>query len=66
MSAGWSRYGEDIRRLDILVNNAGMFLFKPLAETTEEEFDRMFALNTKGRILRSRKWRRSSRKAVAS
>jgi 3-oxoacyl-[acyl-carrier protein] reductase len=35
-------------RLDILVNNAGMFMFKPLAETTEEEFDRMFALNTKG------------------
>ena len=35
-------------RLDILVNNAGMFMYKPLAETTEEEFDRMFALNTKG------------------
>ena len=35
-------------RLDILVNNAGTFMFKPLAETTEEEFDRMFALNTKG------------------
>jgi 3-oxoacyl-[acyl-carrier protein] reductase len=35
-------------RLDILVNNAGMFMFKHLAETTEEEFDRMFALNTKG------------------
>jgi 3-oxoacyl-[acyl-carrier protein] reductase len=35
-------------RLDILVNNAGMFMFKHMAETTEEEFDRMFALNTKG------------------
>jgi len=35
-------------RLDILVNNAGMFMFKPLAEMTEEEFDRMFALNAKG------------------
>jgi 3-oxoacyl-[acyl-carrier protein] reductase len=35
-------------RLDILVNNAGMFMFKPLADTTEDEFDRMFALNTKG------------------
>ena len=34
-------------QLDILVNNAGMFMFKLLAETTEEEFDRMFALNTK-------------------
>ena len=35
-------------RLDILVNNAGMFLYKPLVETTEEEFDNMFALNAKG------------------
>jgi len=35
-------------RLDILVNNAGMFFPKPLAETTEEEFDRIFALNAKG------------------
>jgi len=30
------------------VNNAGMFLFKPLTDMSEEEFDRMFALNTKG------------------
>jgi 3-oxoacyl-[acyl-carrier protein] reductase len=35
-------------RLDIVVNNAGDFLAKPLAETTEEEFDRLFALNAKG------------------
>jgi len=35
-------------RLDILVNNAGMFMYKPLIETTEEEFDSMFALNAKG------------------
>lgn len=35
-------------RLDILVNNAGMALFKPLDETTEQEFDRVLALNTKG------------------
>jgi 3-oxoacyl-[acyl-carrier protein] reductase len=26
-------------KLDILVNNAGISLFKPLAETTEQEFD---------------------------
>jgi 3-oxoacyl-[acyl-carrier protein] reductase len=38
----------DVGRLNILVNNAGMFMYKPLVETTEEEFDRMFALNTKG------------------
>ena len=35
-------------RLDILVNNAGMFTFKPLVETTEQEFDQIFSLNAKG------------------
>lgn len=35
-------------RLDILVNNAGMVIFKPLIETTEQEFDQIFALNAKG------------------
>lgn len=35
-------------RLDILVNNAGMALLKPLVETTEQEFDQIFALNAKG------------------
>jgi 3-oxoacyl-[acyl-carrier protein] reductase len=35
-------------RLDILVNNAGMGLVKPLVETTEPEFDQVFALNAKG------------------
>lgn len=36
------------KRLDILVNNAGMALMKPLLETTEQEFDEIFALNAKG------------------
>jgi 3-oxoacyl-[acyl-carrier protein] reductase len=35
-------------RLDILVNNAGRFMPKPLAETTEEDFDQVMALNAKG------------------
>jgi 3-oxoacyl-[acyl-carrier protein] reductase len=35
-------------RLDIVVNNAGMFIYKPLVEMTEEEFDSIFALNAKG------------------
>lgn len=30
----------------ILVNNAGVFLFKQLADTTAEEFDRQYRLNT--------------------
>jgi 3-oxoacyl-[acyl-carrier protein] reductase len=35
-------------RLDILVNNAAISLNKALVETTEQEFDQIFALNTKG------------------
>ena len=35
-------------RLDILVNNAGRFMPKPLAETTEDDFDQIIALNAKG------------------
>src|SRR5438094_1343772 len=35
-------------RLDILVNNAGIAFSKTLAETTEQEFDEIFALNAKG------------------
>ena len=35
-------------RLDILVNNAGISIHKPLVETTEQEFDQIFALNAKG------------------
>lgn len=34
-------------RLDIVVNNAGIGLIQSLAETTEEEFDRVFAINVK-------------------
>ncbi|WP_320777584.1 SDR family oxidoreductase [Streptomyces sp. CRN 30] len=33
--------------LDILVNNAGMTVPRPLAHVTEEDYDRVFALNTK-------------------
>jgi len=35
-------------RLDILVNNAAMFTSKALVDTTEEEYDRLFALNARG------------------
>ena len=37
-------------RLDILINNAGIFWAKPILETTEEEYDRMFAVNAKGQF----------------
>jgi 3-oxoacyl-[acyl-carrier protein] reductase len=39
---------EHFGRLDILVNNAGVFFTKPVAGVTEEEFDRIFAVNVKG------------------
>jgi len=42
---------EHLGRLDILVNNAGVFFTKPLAEVTEAEFDRIFAVNVKGTFL---------------
>ncbi len=44
-------FDETIRhfgRLDILVNNAGLLTNKLLADVTEEEYDRLFAVNVKG------------------
>jgi 3-oxoacyl-[acyl-carrier protein] reductase len=35
-------------KLDILVNNAGIMFTKPVSATTEEDFDRIFAINVKG------------------
>jgi 3-oxoacyl-[acyl-carrier protein] reductase len=44
-SAGLERFG----RLDIVVANAGVEIVnQPIAEVTEEQFDRLFAINTKG------------------
>jgi NAD(P)-dependent dehydrogenase (short-subunit alcohol dehydrogenase family) len=34
-------------RVDILINNAGIFPFGPTDKTTEEDFDRVYALNVK-------------------
>ncbi len=40
------RTGSD--RFDILVNNAGIGVLKGFEDTTEEDFDRVFAVNVKG------------------
>lgn len=38
---------EEFGQWDILVNTAGMIVRKPIAEFTEDEWDRMFAINAK-------------------
>ncbi|MFT4112436.1 SDR family oxidoreductase [Silvibacterium sp.] len=38
---------------DILINNAGLILYKPVAAVSEEEYDRLFAVNVKGTFLTS-------------
>lgn len=43
LAQGWSR-----QQLDHLVNNAGSGLHKPLADTTEADFDEMFRIHLKG------------------
>lgn len=42
------RIGEDFGRIDILVNNAGVTRDKLLLQMTEEDFDRVLAVNLKG------------------
>jgi 3-oxoacyl-[acyl-carrier protein] reductase len=39
---------QDLGGLDIVVNCAGTSVFKPTAELSEDEFDRMFMLNARG------------------
>jgi NAD(P)-dependent dehydrogenase (short-subunit alcohol dehydrogenase family) len=40
--------------VDIVVNNAGLVIKKPLAETTDDDFDRAFAVNTRAAFLTMR------------
>lgn len=42
------------QRLDVLVNNAGIGVFKPVADTTLDEWNRIFATNVTGLFLCSR------------
>jgi 3-oxoacyl-[acyl-carrier protein] reductase len=42
---------KEFGRLDVVVNNAGVILYKPVAQTSEEEFDRVMDINVKGTFL---------------
>jgi 3-oxoacyl-[acyl-carrier protein] reductase len=35
-------------KVDILINNAGSIIYKTIHDTTDEDFDRLFAINVKG------------------
>lgn len=50
LAATWQR-----ERLDQLVNNAGIGLMAPIAETTEAQFDQLFAVHLKGTFFLTQK-----------
>lgn len=56
--AGWAETMDWIRAelggLDILVNNAGLWLFKPILETTLDDWRRLHAVNCEGVFLGTR------------
>lgn len=43
----FDRTVEALGGIDILVNNAGLTIFKPVAQTTEEEFELLFSVNAR-------------------
>jgi NAD(P)-dependent dehydrogenase (short-subunit alcohol dehydrogenase family) len=51
VAAAFETLAERFGRLDALVNNAGTAVFKPLLETTHEEWNRVLAVNLTGPFL---------------
>jgi dihydroanticapsin dehydrogenase len=51
VAAGVEAVEERFGRIDVLFNDAGVELSRPLHETTEEEWDRVFAVNLRGMFL---------------
>ncbi len=51
----YAKVGEEKGKFDILFAAAGIVDPQPLAETTEESFDRVFAINTRGLAFTVRK-----------
>lgn len=46
-----SKTVEELGRVDILVNNAAIYPYRPLDKISEEEWDKVFAVNIKGQFL---------------
>ena len=51
----YAKVASEKGKIDILFAGAGIVDPQPLAETTEESFDKIFAINTRGLALRSRR-----------
>jgi NAD(P)-dependent dehydrogenase (short-subunit alcohol dehydrogenase family) len=48
VTAAFERFDREVPRLDILVNNAGIAHVGAVENTSEEDFDRIYAVNVKG------------------
>lgn len=55
LAEDWQRVVDDVDgrfgRIDVLVNNAAIFQRRKLADTTPEDFERLFAINVRGVFL---------------
>jgi NAD(P)-dependent dehydrogenase (short-subunit alcohol dehydrogenase family) len=54
VAAALAQVDKDVGRLDVLVNAAGVKLERTIAETTLEEWNRVFAVNVTGTFLTSK------------
>lgn len=50
----FERTVDEFGRVNIVVNNAGLVVKKPIAETTDDDFDRAFAVNARAAFLTMR------------
>lgn len=48
IEAMFNRVNREFEKLDIFINNAGVGYLRPIIETPIEDFDRIFAVNTRG------------------